>query len=472
MRLRFLGPCECGVYVPPDAVVGGDGRYLQAWQDFAEGRGSRSFERFETDSSSFAHSAGATARRPIRYESTTADTPFLPPHVFSARVRLEPGLVRELLRLAAERMAERSDLPPSALQAGSPLDIRSMQVRLYYGGIMVVWFDSLDGTVPRATRDLEILERCGIALLQVLAEWVDGELVRAFAGHPGSVSASPGRLFRWRGTRPPPQWEPMPRGPAFWVTRSLIVERAETGGTERIREWLEPVTSSSLDPVLPKEGFRMEWMRYAFDLAAMNGTSPTFDDAFESMLFCQFYWATLERIEFQMFRVLGRIDSSTDTGAVRASYVALGTLREAAELTLAHHRHQTRYLTRVRHRLVEQILKGWQFSDLVANLREVIEIARVRHEQLLQRAAARGNLVTDLLLFAIGSVAVLDFFLGLTVVGRQLASDSSIGRRDEGWFGLVDLVSGWRVNDVLSIATLFVIVALLLIARHRSRRPF
>jgi len=471
MRLRFLGPCECGVYIPPDAVVGAGESYLQAWQDFAESRGSRAFERFDMNKASFAHSAGASAQRPIRYESASADTPFLPPHVFSARVRLEPGLVRELMRQAGERMTEQADLPPGALKPGSALDIREAHVRLYYGGIMLVWFDSLDGNV-QAIRDLEVLERCGIALMQVLAEWVDAEVVRAFAGHPATTAPPPTWRLGIGRKRPAVRWEAIPRGPAFWVSRSLIIQRSEPAGRDRIRDWLQPVSSTSLDPLLPEEGFRMEWMRYAFDLSVMNGGSPTFEDAFESMLFCQFFWATLERIEFQMFRVLGQIDSTTDTSAVRESYVALGTLREAAELTLAHHRYQTRYLARVRHRLVAQILKGWGFPELVSNLREVIEIARVRHEQLLQRASARGNLVTDLLLFAIGSVAVLDFFLGLTVVGRQLASDSSIGRRDEGWFGLVDLVSGWRVNDVLSIATLFVIVALLLIARHRSRRPF
>ncbi len=126
----------------------------------------------------------------------------------------------------------------------------------------------------------------------------------------------------------------------------------------------------------------------------------------------------------------------------------------------------------MRFQLVNKILKGWGFQRLVDNLHDVIAIARTRHEQLLQRAAARSSVFTDLLLFAIGSVAVLDFFVGLSMAGRQLASDSAIGRRDEGWFDILGFVSSLRMDTVFSLGASIIIVVALLLFWYRRRQLY
>ena len=216
----------------------------------------------------------------------------------------------------------------------------------------------------------------------------------------------------------------------------------------------------------------MQWLRYAFDEAAMRTHGSRFADAWESMLFCQFFWSALERVERRMFALLGRINSASSPVAVRQSYAHLDRVREEAELTLAHHRHLKRYVTRERHRLINDILDGWGFQHLVENLHDIIGVARTRHEQLLQRAAARSSVFTDMLLFAIGSVAVLQFFVDLSVIGRQLDSDSSIGRRDEGWFDVLGYFSSLRMDTVFSLATSFVLVVALILFWYRRRQLY
>ncbi|MCP4381427.1 MAG: hypothetical protein GY798_08420 [Hyphomicrobiales bacterium] len=495
MRMRFMGPCRSSIYVAPEIVMGANEAYMEGWESFRETHARKLDNCVDAAQRSFPHARSEVTSRPVQYESVTTDTSFLPAYFFQGRLKFSAGQVDEIRAMADERLSERRlNLPEGFEKTGFCDTGIAAFARLYYGGVMIVWFDlPLDaGNLPAP---LETIERLGIAWLQALAQWADEKLTDGLSDSPISANGTSrffGVFSNSDQSARTVSWERSLRGKALWVTRSLITEARDddsSGEGERtvlgdsgsgvddpiegmLSAWLKPVSKADDLAPLGKEGYSMRWLRYAFSQPALSSGPVSFEDAWESMLFCQFFWATLERIESQMFRVLGRIDSASDPSDVRRSYTELNTLREAAELTLVHHRHQMRYLARIRHRLVEQVLKGWQFDGLVENLREVITIARTRHETLLQKAAARGDTITDILLFAIGSFAVLDFFISLPVIGRQLASDTAIGRRDEGQFGILGAFSDWGVNDVLSFALLGVVIALLLIIRYRRRRPY
>jgi len=505
MLMLFMGPCECRVRIAPDAVVSAGKGYSAAWQRLADAVKADPHSLFEVSAQSFPHSTDALAARPVRYETVTDDTPMLPAHVLDCEVRLDRALRAEILAAAVQRLMQVPHDAGTDLQPDQ-IDIvpATARVRLYYDGVMIVWFEidrdqglghSAVGVV--SADELHAVEQLGIVLLQELAARIDERLASVFAAHVGSHGVNPvtrlvgavsphaegdsknragkpGKLpvrTPWTVAKRPGGDDPE-RGPALWVTRSLIVEGLADGGAGDLPSWLDPVSQGDWRAEMAEDGFSMQWLRYAFDEAAMRERGMRFDDAWESMLFCQFFWAALERVEHQMFRLLGRINSSSEPSTVRESYTNLDRVREQAELTLAHHRHLKRYLTRVRFQLVNKILKGWGFQRLVDNLHDVIAIARTRHEQLLQRAAARSSVFTDLLLFAIGSVAVLDFFVGLSMAGRQLASDSAIGRRDEGWFDILGFVSSLRMDTVFSLGASIIIVVALLLFWYRRRQLY
>lgn len=496
MRMIFMGPCLSRVKVSADAVVGAGQTYAQLWQDLSTTvRGEASI--FDLTAASFAHSTEAAVGRPVRYETVTDDTPMLPGHLLDARVVLD-STVRAGILASAISYLTKSSRDEAAGAIREQIDVVPVEahVRLYYGGVMIVWFalgpgqgfGSGNGNGVSA-EELEAVEQLGMALLQALAARIDDELVAIFstADKPARRSGGLRKLADWLfagggGERLPWTVEaeaPEPhgasdedRGPALWVTRSLVFDSADDGAIGALAEWLEPVSQGDWRKEMAEEGISMHWTRYAFDESAMEERGSRFVDAWESMLFSQFFWAALEQVEHRMFGLLGEINASSKPAEVRASYARLDRTREEAELTLAHHRHLKRYLTRTRNRLVNRILEGWGFSRLVDNLHDVIGIARTRHEQLLQRAAARSSVFTDLLLFTIGSVAVLDFFVGMSVVGRQLGSDPAIGRRDEGWFDILGYVSSLRMDTVFSLAASFVIIVALLLFWYRKRQLY
>ncbi|MEP2116740.1 MAG: hypothetical protein ABJP87_21910 [Bauldia litoralis] len=495
MRMIFMGPCLSRVWIAADAVVGGGPALADLWQDVATRARARP-SIFDLTATSFAHSSEAVAERPVRYETVTDDTPMLPAHLLDTRVVLDGALRAEILATAVRRLTQSPHDETAEVTQGQ-IDVvpEEAYVRLYYGGVMIVWFSlgpaqgfgqSGDGV---SAEELEAVEQLGMALLQALAARIDDELVGIFsaetpaAGRPGGVRGLAGRLFGsgtgerlpWTVSEGAPERRAEPgvdRGPALWVTRSLVLDSEDAGGVAALADWLDPVSQDDWRKEMSDEGLSMRWLRYAFDESAMAERGIRFVDAWESMLFSQFFWAALEQVEHRMFGLLGEINASSKPAEVRASYARLDRTREEAELTLAHHRHLKRYLTRTRNRQVNRILEGWGFSRLVGNLHDVIGVARSRHEQLLQRAAARSSVFTDLLLFAIGSVAVLDFFVGMSVVGRQLGSDPAIGRRDEGWFDILGYVSSLRMDTVFSVAASFVIVVALLLFWYRKRQLY
>lgn len=467
--------------------MGADASYYDAWQDLADRatamRPDADFA-FEFDADSFPHSTDGLANRPARYESVTVDTPSLPAHVLDCGIQLGK---QEHARLRAAAL-ERSRRSMNGGDTDVPADIdiipKTARIRLYYGGVMIVWFDlglglRLDGS-PAVDETLSTIEQLGIALTQELAVRISEELAGLFdMARPRGASPLQ-RASRFFGGEALP-WSVIPpldrsadaevepthvagdigdlpslRGPAYWVTRSLVLTNTDERVPGLLTWWLDPVSQSDWRGEMAENGFSMQWLRYAFDEGALTERQAT--DAWESMLFCQFFWAALERVERWMFHLIGKITPPAKRSEIRHSFARLNQAREEAELTLAHHRQLKRHLTRTRNRLVNQILESGGFSRFIDNLHDVIAIARSRHEQLLQRATARSNVFTDVLLFVIGSVAFLDFFVSLTIIGRQLSSDPAIGRHDEGWLDVLGYLSGQRIDLVLSFASLPIIV--------------
>lgn len=511
MRMRFMGPCRTAVHISPDAVVAADPSYEAAWQALAEAVTADEATLLEVSEQSFAHSTRALARRPVRYETVTEDTPLLPAHVLDCAIRLDPGARSEILAGAVKRFSQWAGEDDNLLKDRIDLVPKRARLRLHYSGVMIVWFDlggeavidSLSAGDEGTSEGIAAVEQLGNAVFHDIALQIDSELVSVFR-RLGNHAAEDGNSFvrLLAGVRaslderlrlifaksddarvePRACWtlgaiaNPVgetSEAPVLWVTRSLIFDGHDDRTSFMLQPWLDPVSDGrNWQSEMENDGCSMPWLRYAFDETAMKQKGTPFVDAWESMLFSQFFWAALERVEHRMFRCLSEINGASRPADVRTSYANLDRAREDAELTLAHHRHLKRYLTRKRFRLVNQILEGWGFTRLVDNLHNVIAIARARHEQLLQRSAARSSVFTDLLLFGIGSVAVLDFFVGLSVVGRQLASDAAIGRRDEGWLDILGHFSDWRMDAVFSLGASLVIFAALLLLWYRRRQLY
>ncbi len=503
MKFRFMGPCLTRINIRPEQIVSPQNNYLNFWDRVAE-----TFENgktasladinFLTNTIELPHSSDALGLHKTLYESVLTDTAKMPAHAVKLSFEVSDKFWKQICN---KIISEGSGAYPegvtkehvSQLSQALSLINSSSAVKLYYSNIMILQFDVklsddyLAGFADTENSDinLNVIEWFGIALFQHISDKVE-ELL---SSQISSLSSKHNDIIDISKERPqggPPYIKTIDqnnksasksdrRGPALWVTRSLFLEKTHSLNDDLSKKlmacWLGPVSQDNWEQDMQETGYSMRWLRYGFDEKLMKQLGSDFSDAWESMLFSQFFWAAMETVEHEMFAVLGSLNTKVSGGKiVKASYQQLISVRETAELTLAHYEHLKRYLTRTRVHLVEQIMDGWGFQALVRNLRETITLCNRRHQMLLQRASAQNSLFTDILLFFIGTVAIIELMITMSITGRTLASDATLGLRNEGELDVMSLLSTLPMDRLLLSSVVIIGIILYFYVRYRSRQ--
>ena len=502
MKFRFMGPCLTRIKIKPEQIVSIQEEYLSFW-DHVE----NTFKESQYNSGAVAkngisfqpedipHSHASLKTRQVLYQSVNADTPMLPAHAaqFNFKIPQETWQKskQNIINNKTQYLEGLTQEQVTSLANSINLREENNKIRLYYSSLFVLHFDLQ--VAP------ELLEKLNIAHEQAAQlnaiEWFGMELFKAISkdveiafsdlltdlsqNHKNSIDISPTGPTGW-----PPSvssatninTDSAPgRGPALWVTRSLFLEQDLITDNsvipETLETWLAPVSQADWKTEIQQTGYSMQWLRYGFDEKTMSENRSKFDDAWESMLFSQFFWAAMETVEHEMFAVLGSLGTKTSgRPGTKQSYQKLLVARETAELTLAHYEHLKRYLTRTRVQLVEKIMNGWGFPSLVKNLREIIALCNQRHQTLLQKASAQSSFFTDILLFFIGTIAIIELMITMSITGRTLASDASLGLRDEGGINLLGLLSILPMDRLLISSCIIIGIILYFYVRHRSKQ--
>ncbi|MEM7621035.1 MAG: hypothetical protein AAF228_11345 [Pseudomonadota bacterium] len=516
MKFRFMGPCLTRVSIKPEQIVSAQENYLKFWdkiiQSFSNNKKGVSSKkrspkrgeghvRFFCDETSVPHSLKSLETRSVLYQTVLADTPMLPAHAAEFSFEISDDLWRK----AHDKIIDNEHAYFKGL---SKKDVSLIShcfhciseqnaIRLYYSNIAILQFDirvepdvfesALSQEGHEAT--LNALEWFGIELFQILAKEIENALSVILSKHTPKDLKNVVTIAK----EIPQGWAPLMQngsaknvkskdhgsyalhGPVLWVTRSLFFENTQEMqrdiAQDLLTSWLTPVSQTDWSEAILNTGYSMQWLRYGFDEKAMSKVHSNFDDAWESMLFSQFFWAAMETVEHEMFAALGRLKLESANGvSLKKSYQDLLSVRDTAELTLAHYEHLKRYLTRTRVQLVEQIMEGWGFKSLVKNLRETIKLCNQRHQMLLQRASAQNSLFTDILLFFIGTVAIIELMITMSITGRTLSSDAALGLRNEGELDVLGLLSTLPMDRLLLSSVIIIGIIVYFYVRYRARQ--
>jgi hypothetical protein len=403
------------------------------------------------------------------YDTIEQDTSALPACIAHWSVPLLQRDLDERLAIVARRL---ECMPPLVGMQGT------VSVRLYHNCIFILQYDLTyegDLTLVDCAR-LEEIETVGIALGRDLADEIGEALchwaimARERADHGQAMvekverSVCPTEARSGEGKK----GESKIRGSALWITRSMVPPDRDPEATSTILEkWLQPAqVFGNWRRSMDKHGYAMEWLRYAFSETGPDGQVNT--DAWESMLFCQYFWAAVEKAEQETFRILGSsAERQADRQRPRLWFDALSAARLDAELIMARYRHLRRYAARGRQPIIDEIMNGWEFDKLVENLEKSVAICRENLEQMLHHATARSTVWTDLLLFFIGSYAVLDFLIGLAVLGRSMNADAMLGLRDEGAVNILAFVAELPMDWIISSGLGLILVAGIVLYRRK-----
>jgi len=388
------------------------------------------------------------------------------------------------------RLASWLEDDPVALRLVEGLRLESPLALRFYGrgGALVEIDASLPA--PEATCDgVAALERAGNRVLQALCELYATPRMEALARR---LAADPitGELFEacpplaTLGDEAGSRKEALRirAGWPLWVTRTLFAGGPGAAGAELLQAWVAEVGASAGDTAELRSGASagtLRWLNYVLPDAAgagrvrlgkgLDGESIELEraHAWQAARLCQALYAAAELDSHELGALIGAAFAARDA---RRLEVRLRRIIWRSQTLSVQRRELQKLLHRGKRRLFDAILHDWDFDRLLEDIEQRSRICREQLDLLHQRESSRSSYRTELILFAIGAVAILEATLALSSYVRSAVADATLGpHRAE----IGNSVVRWFVQvstaELLAAVALLVLGVFLIYSRLRAR---
>ncbi|WP_019027623.1 hypothetical protein [Colwellia piezophila] len=213
-----------------------------------------------------------------------------------------------------------------------------------------------------------------------------------------------------------------------WVSRTLLTnsEQLAQNDCQRILTcWLKSTSrpEDAADIIAGLKNYSMTWLNYVVKDARAVGEDPYI----QIMVLAQYYYRSQENY------------NSALRGAIEVAYA--GNKKQRIDKVLANTRtgcrlnqiaffENIKFLNRPNRALLENILNGWNFDQLVENSERMIEICNARLQEEDNKKRERSTVMTDFLLVTLSFFAVFELSLYLTEFSREMMSRPALDYND------------------------------------------
>lgn len=226
-----------------------------------------------------------------------------------------------------------------------------------------------------------------------------------------------------------------------WIARTLVFseeERRQAGCQRLIGEWLKD-TAHPEDAAKLIEGdidYSMTWVNYVIVDSAAERTRMLLS----AMRIAQFFYAAQKALNDQTQSTISR---AYFTKNIREAEALLVNARARMQMLRIQYGVQKNYLNWNKRRVIEDIMKVWDFEALIANGARMSEASSAKINEITAERRERSAIITDLILVGIGFLAVIDVSLGLTEYSREVMSRPALEYTDS--------QSSWILSGVASV---------------------
>ncbi len=265
----------------------------------------------------------------------------------------------------------------------------------------------------------------------------------------------------------------------MWITRTLMFEKTDKELVKSFTaHWLKDIgDKNEIEKVQSDpQAFSLAWVNYVVREGANDPAeqSPkvrrlTFREAWDSLTIAQYFYAALDCLNHNILDVIAVSYTKKVKRRIRELNYYLKSTISSAKLLIIHYREIKKYLTRNKLSMLEQIMKNWDFDNLIDYAEDKMALCSERLEDLHNVSMERSSLYTDILLLFIGAVSIIDLFLALSEYGRMLTGDALIGFRDDNIFGFLHRISMESTDSLLIYSTILIVVISILYYYFRRK---
>jgi hypothetical protein len=231
----------------------------------------------------------------------------------------------------------------------------------------------------------------------------------------------------------------------LWTSRWLEIHETERAArADHIRAWLaRSIHPDDADDIIKgRLDVSMTWLNYVL----IEGDRA--EERRDAMRLAQYYYAAVDQINLGLLDLIRRLSpDSTDKGDVDEHATRRSQLEMQAMMQNVHLQEDLRAISRQQKDSVERILEVWEFEPLKAVTRDLLKVCGDLIDAKVAQKARSSGLITEVILVAIGAVAVLDVALSLAFSSRGMATDPRLLVNEPGlpwtarWFSSTSLDS-------------------------------
>ena len=251
-----------------------------------------------------------------------------------------------------------------------------------------------------------------------------------------------------------------------WISRALILKDAERKNVEFhpfLREWLSTTARPEEADQLIRGTIKssMTWLNYVL----VDGQE--LEDVFSAARSAQFFYAAQNTLNLLAQEPLGRVAQGE---GLRQLERQLMSARQRMQQLRILYETQKGFLSRQRRRKFDDLMKVWDFKELVENGERIISASSDRIGEITSRRSERSTTFTDAILFGIALFTIVETSLLFLSYSREMMSRPALGYTDSQMSWILRAIAAVDADAILLGGTLLSLILILLYAYWKSRR--
>ncbi|MBL4900846.1 MAG: hypothetical protein JKX76_14635 [Colwellia sp.] len=213
-----------------------------------------------------------------------------------------------------------------------------------------------------------------------------------------------------------------------WIARTMLLSNEQLVQEDMVSiltAWLKNTSrpQDAADILAGEKEYSMTWLNYVVKNAKAVGEDPNI----QIMVLAQYYYVSQENCNSAL---RGAIEVAYARTKKQKTDKILASTRTACRLNQVAYFENIKFLNRPNRALLENILSGWGFNQLVENSERMTEICNARLQEEDNKKRERSTIMTDFLLVGLSFFAVFELSLYLTEFSREMMSRPALDYND------------------------------------------
>lgn len=253
-----------------------------------------------------------------------------------------------------------------------------------------------------------------------------------------------------------------------WIARAIVVAEDEksAGGLDALfAQWLantarpddaEKIIAGDID-------FSMTWLNYVIVDTDPRRTRMLYS----AMRIAQYFYASQEALNEQTQATISHTYFAKN---IRDAESSLVDARARMQMLRIKYDIQQSLLNRRKRRIIEDIMRVWDFATLVENGARMVEVSSSRISEITTKRTERSSIVTDLILTLIALLAVVEVSLYMTEYSREVMSRPALEYHDRNLSWILSRVASIDTDTILVGGALSIVILVIVYAYWKIKK--